>query len=266
MQIKYGLDNMWRGMVKSTAIPTEKQIQSGLVTEYSSEELDFIQKLSRFEFNPLELAMSIVRIMRLFYRMPLEIDTDKLSSYLDLIQTARLNGSLRREMKIKQWSEFLISNAPPKLDATGMAFQESYIWAVLHFLGAYGTTDASRLLRYISLNLINLLQCGTCKMHLTMNRFVESKYHTNLLISIDSDDELRNTFFSTCQFQNDINDINKRVPANTCRACTLNCHMRKFPTSVALLKHREVDYRNRLVEYRSIIEMSDEEFGISFLN
>lgn len=266
MQIKYGLDNMWYGMLQSSALPDIHQIRSGLVTGYSQDELNRIQQLSHVEFKPIELASSIVRAMRLFYRLPLEMDIPSLTSYLDNIQKIRLDGKLRGTTKLKSWSEFLTGAAPPKLNTVGRGFQESYIWAVLHFLAAYGTRNATSLLRHLSHNLINILQCFTCKMHLTMNKIIDLKYRSNLLISIDSANELVDTFNSTCQFHNDINDINKKVGVNVCRSCSLNCNMRMFPTATMLRDHRVEDYKNRLSQYREIIEMSDDSFNITLLN
>lgn len=258
LRTKFGFDVMWNSLIANVSRPTRQQVDAnpGL---FDPGLVKYIRELDAPAIKPIELAHALYEGMRLFYKLPLETDDAALSAYLDSIVALRIPkpkpAPRQPPIAIRHWSEFLVNKAAPS-DPTRKphGFLESYVWNAIHYLAAVPSQSAIDLLVYLSLNLVNLIGCSICQGHLSKNIDARLQFTTNLLAAAISATPYDNTFFATCIFHDNINDINKRVPVNVCRTCPSGCSFQKFQLATQLDAHRLAGYRNYLAKYREIVD------------
>lgn len=271
MKIKFGLDWMWISMLNNAARPTSTQAKSLLAKSTNRNYTLMLQDAISRNVQPcnnVELANIVVSGMRLFYKLPLEVDQEKLSQYLTQVESiATLLPLESKPVSIKHWSEFVVGSLPSSISrnfdyAIGITYPESYVWNALHYLASIPDTSefaSSQVFVHLVKHLSRIISCPICQIHLHKNYTSERQLLTNILTSQYSETPSDNVFISTCVFHNSINDINKRVPTNVCRLCSLGCSNRKFDSATALQAHRLIDYKQRLAEYREIYNLDETE-------
>lgn len=247
-RIETGFERIWISLVSNTLRPTVDEVKNNLVTGLSDHQRKFIIELDNPPFNGIEIARAIFDALRLFYKQPLILDSSALDDYFNVLKRQRLEGTPH---KLRNWREFVTSEVPPT-KPMGLMFPEGYVWNVLHYIAAIPSEDAWKIFTFFSINLINLLGCSICQLHLKGNWPLTMQLRTNILIASVGSDKYDKTFFASCIFHDGINDVNKGVAFNVCRTCPLGCRSRLMETATELRLHRQQGYERRLSEYRAI--------------